>query len=162
LRLVRVARASLDELLLDYEDFLRQHFHSQWSKDDPRALAVRAIGQKREQNDSRNWTDSVDLNAYAPWLQHADPATVANTIICLIHQANYLLDQQIAFIERKLIQEGDNRERFAAAKDPGVPPICPTCGKIMVLRTARQGKTPGKQFWGCPIYPNCRGTRPLE
>src|SRR5438876_5311877 len=44
LRLVNVARASLDELLLDYEDFLRQRGKRLWSKDDPEARAVRAVG----------------------------------------------------------------------------------------------------------------------
>ncbi|HEY3298692.1 MAG TPA: restriction endonuclease [Armatimonadota bacterium] len=38
-------------------------------------------------------------------------------------------------------------------------PDCPVCGKAMVLRTARQGKAAGSQFWGCSSYPKCRGTR---
>ena len=45
LRLVNVARASLDELLLDFEDFLRQRGLRQWDKDDPEARAVRAVGK---------------------------------------------------------------------------------------------------------------------
>ena len=53
---------------------------------------------------------------YAPWLAHADPAVVANAIICLIHQANYLLDRQIAGLERQFIQEGGYSERLAAAR----------------------------------------------
>jgi len=144
-RLVRVARASLDELLLDYEDFIRQHGYRLWSKDDPSALAVREIGRKRERNDALNWTDSINMNAYVSWLQHADPVIVANTMICLIHQANYLLDQQIAFIERKLDEESGHQGRSAASQDrnrqshqvPGISPICPICGKTMILRTAR-------------------------
>ena len=47
LRLVNVARASLDELLLDYEDFLRQRRQPQWTKDDPRAQAVRRVARDR-------------------------------------------------------------------------------------------------------------------
>jgi restriction system protein len=39
------------------------------------------------------------------------------------------------------------------------PPSCPACGKPMVLRTARRGTSAGSQFWGCPAYPGCRGTR---
>ena len=39
------------------------------------------------------------------------------------------------------------------------PPDCPTCGKAMVLRTARRGRNVGSRFWGCPAYPDCRGTR---
>jgi restriction system protein len=40
------------------------------------------------------------------------------------------------------------------------PPGCPACGTGMVLRTARKGSNSGSQFWGCPKYPACRGTRP--
>src|SRR4051812_36633095 len=47
LRLINVARASLDELLLDYEDFLRQRSLRQWRKQDPDAQAVRALGTSR-------------------------------------------------------------------------------------------------------------------
>ena len=59
LRLVNVARASLDELLLDYEDFLRQHHHRQWTKDDPEARDVRNIG-RNHQTDQSEWTDPSD------------------------------------------------------------------------------------------------------
>jgi hypothetical protein len=48
LRLVSVARAGLDELLLDYEDFLRQRGKRQWKKEDPEAQRVRAVGAKDE------------------------------------------------------------------------------------------------------------------
>src|SRR5258705_2983235 len=51
LRLVNVARASLEELLLDYEDYLRQHGKRQWTKDDPEALAVRAVGRQLDETD---------------------------------------------------------------------------------------------------------------
>jgi outer membrane protein assembly factor BamB len=40
-------------------------------------------------------------------------------------------------------------------------PKCPQCGKIMTLRTAKGGKTPGSQFWGCMGYPECKGTAPV-
>src|SRR5205823_10378287 len=50
LRLVGVARASLDELLLDYEDFLRQRGKRLWTKDDPEARAVRAVGSRTDQS----------------------------------------------------------------------------------------------------------------
>jgi restriction system protein len=42
---------------------------------------------------------------------------------------------------------------------PLLPPNCPSCGTGMALRTARKGANAGTQFWGCPRYPNCRGTR---
>ena len=181
LRLVNVARASLDELLLDYEDFLRQHGKRQWTKDDPEARAVRGVGARlhHDQSDQSDRTDPTDYDA---WLNNPDPAVVANTLICLIHQANYLLDQQIAGLERSFVNEGGYSEQLAAArvkkrcggyhqpdrsdpidradKTPKLPP-CPKCGKLMVLRTAKQGKNAGSQFLGCSGYPECTGTLPV-
>lgn len=60
LRLINVARASLDELLLDFEDFLRQRDLPQWTKDDPRALEVRAVG-KQDRTDQSDRTDPSDF-----------------------------------------------------------------------------------------------------
>jgi restriction system protein len=175
LRLVNVARASLDELLLDYEDFLRQRKLRQWPKDDPEAKAVRAIGRQ----DRSDPSDQPDPR-YASWLTHADPAVVANTIICLIHQANYLLDQQVRALEAQFVEGGGYSEQLAAARlahrrkadpsdpsDPSAPsnrpaaPICRQCGKPMTLRTARQGPRAGSQFWGCAGYPECKSTQPI-
>ena len=174
LRLVNVARASLDELLLDYEDFLRQRGLQQWEKDDSRAREVRAVG-RRDKSDQSDPTDRSDYAVYAAWLNHADPAVVANAVICLIHQANYLLDRQIAGLERQFVEEGGYSERLAAARieerrkgrdrtdraDKNFP-ACPVCGGVMVLRTARRGSKAGSRFWGCAAYPECRGSRPYE
>jgi restriction system protein len=38
---------------------------------------------------------------------------------------------------------------------------CPVCQSPMVKRTAKQGPNKGNEFWGCPKYPQCRGTRPI-
>ena len=176
LRLVNVARASLDELLLDYEDFLRQRGLPQWGKDDPQARKVRAVGRVN-QTDQSDRTDQSDARAYDPWLTHADPAVVANALICLIHQANYLLDRQIAGLEKQFIEEGGYSERLHATRlqarqkqdqtDPSDPTdrsdqSCPACSKPMVLRTARKGPNTGSQFWGCTGYPECRATLPVQ
>lgn len=123
LRLVNVARASLDELLLDYEDFLRQRKLPQWAPNSPEASAVRAVPARLRQDppDQSHRSDPSDSSAsaaaaYAPWLDHADPAIVANTLICLIHQANYLLDRQVSALERDFIHEGGYSEQLAAAR----------------------------------------------
>jgi four helix bundle suffix protein len=179
LRLVNVARASLDELLLDYEDFLRQRGKRQWTKDDAEAKAVREIG-KRLGKDPPDRSDRSDDAAYAAWLRHSDPAVVANALICLIHQANYMLDQQIAGLERSFVNDGGYSEQLAAARvkrriyptdptdrtDPSdekpALPACQLCCKPMVLRTAKQGKNAGSQFLGCSGYPECKSTRPID
>jgi four helix bundle suffix protein len=176
LRLVNVARASLDELLLDYEDFLRQRSRPQWGKDDPQARKVRAVGRV-DRTDQSDRTDRSDAKDYDPWLTHADPAVVANALICLIHQTNYLLDRQIAGLEKQFIEEGGYSERLHAARlenrrnqdltDPSdqtdrSDEPCPACGKPMILRTARKGPNAGSQFWGCSGYPECRVTLPVQ
>ncbi|MDA8098223.1 MAG: four helix bundle suffix domain-containing protein [Nitrospiraceae bacterium] len=174
LRLLNVARASLDELLLDYEDFLRQRGLPQWNKDDPQAREVRAVGKRL--GDQTDPTDRTDHAAYAAWLNSKDPAVVANALICLIHQANYLLDQQITALERQFVEGGGYSEQLAKARiekrkrDQADPPdqtagkalTCPQCGSLMVLRTARKGANAGSQFWGCTGYPKCKGTQKLD
>ena len=185
LRLVNVARASLDELLLDYEDFLRQRSKRQWDKNDPEAREVRGVGARRDRTDQSDQADPSDhRKKYSRWLDAADPAVVANAVLCLIHQANYLLDQQIAGLERDFIHEGGYSEQLAASRleerrkqragqsdrtdrtdqtDPAEKaPTCAACGKLMVLRTARKGGRAGSQFWGCSGYPECKGTRAVN
>ncbi|MBI5232966.1 MAG: four helix bundle protein [Deltaproteobacteria bacterium] len=177
LRLVNVARASLDELLLDYEDFLRQRKLPMWGKDNQQAQEVRAVG-KQNPTEQSGQTDRSEAEAYSRWLDHADPAVVANTLICLIHQANYLLDRQIAGLEKQFIREGGYSERLHAARleerrkqdrpdqsdqtNQSEKKPCPACGKHLVLRTARKGTKAGSQFWGCSGYPECKTTLPAQ
>jgi restriction system protein len=186
LRLVNVARASLEELLLDYEDYLRHRRLSQWTPDSREASAVRSVPARfrKDQSDQSDLTDLTDLSdaerwsLYSRWLDHADAATRANAVICLIHQANYLLDRQIAALESAFIEGGGYSEQLATERlrqrkrdqtdrtDQSNqtdlnPPTCPKCGTLMALRTAKSGKTPGSQFWGCTAYPDCKGTQPV-
>ena len=176
LRLVNVARASLEELLLDYEDYLRHRRLPQWLPDGPEASEVRAVPRtfRKDPSDSSDLTDLSDQERwalYSRWLDHADPAIRANATICLIHQANYLLDRQIAALEAAFVEDGGYSEQLATERlrhrkdqsdrsDPTdlQPPNCPSCGALMALRTAKSGKTPGSQFWGCTKYPDCKGT----
>ena len=121
LRLLNVARASLEELLLDFEDFLRHRRLLQWAPDSSEARAVREVPLrfKRDRSDQSDLTDLTDHDRwalYVPWLEHADPAVRANAIICLIHQANYLLDQQITTLEKQFIEQGGYSEQLAAAR----------------------------------------------
>lgn len=100
IKLVGVARASLEELLIDYEDFLRQRGLSLWKKEDPRAKAVRALAYKSDKS----------YETYRTYL--SDPESAANCIICLIHQANYLLDKQLSSLEESFIKDGGYTENL--------------------------------------------------
>jgi len=106
LKLTNVARGSLEELLGDYRDYLRQHKHQKWDKNSKEALYVRKLGKK------------PDL-AYADFhefIETRPPEVVANILICLIHQANYLLDQQLRRLEEDFLKEGGLRERMTRAR----------------------------------------------
>lgn len=159
MELVNWARSSLDELLLDFGDFLRQNKLRTWDKDDKEALYVRGLSAKMDADDP--------AAAYDYRFQHDDPAVVANSLICLIHQANYLLDRLLAGLERQFSEIGGFKERLTKKrlaerdgfKQPENAPECPKCNKPMRLRKAAKGSNAGHQFWGCTGYPDCKGTR---
>jgi len=101
LKLLNVARGSLEELLQDFLDYLRQNKLSLWDKDCPQALAIRKLAYK----------DDKSYSTYSTYFER-DAETAANTLICLIHQANYLLDRQIKALEKEFLEEGGFTERM--------------------------------------------------
>ena len=106
LKLLNVARASLEELLEDYRDFLRTGDHLLWDKNSKEALFVRKLGQK----------DQGSYEAYREFLETRPADICANILICLIHQTNYLLDQLLRQLERAFLEEGGLRERMFRAR----------------------------------------------
>ncbi len=106
IKLTNVARASLEELLADYHDFLRVRDLPLWSKDSKQARFVRALGGRPH----------VTYEAFRDFCETRPADVVANIAICLIHQANYLLDRQIRTIERDFVQHGGIRERMTRAR----------------------------------------------
>ena len=110
LKLTRVARASLEELLLDYEDFLRQRGLRMWAKDSADALAVRRK-YRYEQSDISDTSDSPDRpDPYG--IGVASTEVAANTLICLVNQASYLLRRQLQQLEQAFLDEGGFTERL--------------------------------------------------
>jgi four helix bundle suffix protein len=106
LKLVGVARASLEELLLDYEDFLRQRGLPLWRKGDPKAREVRQLAFGADRS----------YATYMPYVESRDAATAANTLVCVTHQANYLLDQQLRSLEKAFLEDGGFTERLYHAR----------------------------------------------
>jgi four helix bundle suffix protein len=106
LKLTNVARASLEELLEDYRDFLRTGSHPLWDKNSKEALYVRKLGLK----------SNASYESYRSYFETRPPEIVANILICLIHQTNYLLDQQLRRLEQDFLAEGGLRERMTRAR----------------------------------------------
>jgi four helix bundle suffix protein len=105
-KLTNVARASLEELLEDYRDFLRVRGLRLWEKNSREALFVRKLGT----------TENVTYETYRTYIETRPPEVAANIIICLIHQTNYLLDQQIRQLEKAFVTEGGLSERMTKAR----------------------------------------------
>lgn len=106
IKLVNVARASLEELLEDYRDYLRVRGHALWAKDSREALYVRKLGADKD----------ASYETYRIFFDTRPPEVVANILVCLIHQTNYLLDQQIRSLEKAFLAEGGLRERMTRAR----------------------------------------------
>lgn len=100
IKLVGVARASLEELLIDYEDFLRQHNLPIWAKQSDQVRAIRELAYRSDKT----------YQTYQSYLKTAEEA--ANCLICLIHQANYLLDCQLQALEKAFITQGGYSENL--------------------------------------------------
>ena len=106
IKLTNVARASLEELLVDYHDFLRVRDLRLWDKNSKEALFVRKLGHGTR----------VTYDTYRQFCETRPAEVVANIAVCLIHQANYLLDQQIRRLEQDFLKDGGIRERMTRAR----------------------------------------------
>lgn len=106
IKLTNVARASLEELLIDYGDFLRTRGLAQWARDHPYARRLAHLVRTRP----------ARYATFQRAVEHPDPAISANAILGLIKVTNYLLDRQIAHLERAFLDSGGLRERMTRAR----------------------------------------------
>ncbi|MDH4163633.1 MAG: four helix bundle suffix domain-containing protein [Nitrospirota bacterium] len=114
IKLTNVARASLEELLTDYRDFLRQKNAPEWPRDSAEVRRLREL----------NRLPDADYETFRPAIEHPDPTISANTIIGLIRVTSYLLDRQLQKLQEAFLREGGLRERMTKAriearKNPG-------------------------------------------
>ena len=100
LKLLGVARGSLEELLNDYLDYLRQNKLTLWEMDSRNSQTVRRLVYNRYNN----------YNNYKIYL--SSPESAANCMVCLINQTNRLIDQKLRWLEEKFIKEGGFRENL--------------------------------------------------
>ena len=107
LHLTNVAKASLQELLLDYEDFLRLRGLCQWPLDDPRARKMRDFCKAH---------DAPETFRRAAGNPRRSAEAVANLAITLIYQADYLLARQIEGLKRDFLAHGGVREEMSRAR----------------------------------------------
>jgi four helix bundle suffix protein len=106
LKLTNVARSSLEELMLDYKDFLRTRKLPIWDKNHRYALRFREL----------NRTPNATYATYQKALEHEDPEICANAMVCLINIVTYLLHKQLIKLEQDFLKEGGLRERMTKAR----------------------------------------------
>jgi four helix bundle suffix protein len=106
IKLTNVARASLEELLADYRDFLRTRGLAEWPRNHPYAQRLRKLCR----------TPGAAYATFEKGVEHPDPAIAANVIIGLIKVTTYLLDQQIKHLEQTFLEAGGLRERMTRAR----------------------------------------------
>lgn len=106
IKLTNVRRASLEELLEDYRDFLRLHGFEEWPKSHHHARRLREL----------NKIPGTNYDTFRRGIEHSDPAISGNVIIGLIRVTTYLLDRQIRQLEEAFVNEGGLRERMTRAR----------------------------------------------
>jgi len=175
IKLTDVARASLAELLGDYEMYLADKEVIPWAKDNPERMKFGSIWLPEFEyaGDSLHdyWIYFHRIKpAFDPWMEHENDVVVANAMIVLIQRAMSMLNKQIVKQGDAFTEQGGFRERLTSVRleerdkqksDPEAP-VCPECGKSMRKRTARSGPKSGQPFWGCSGYPDCKTTLPFE
>lgn len=106
IKLTNVARASQEELLIDYLDFLRKNKWTEWPRDHPYAVRL----------DQLHRIEHPTYETYKKGIENQDPSISANILIGLIRVTNYLLDKQIRRLEQDFLQHGGMRERMYQAR----------------------------------------------
>lgn len=173
MRLLDVARASIDEVQGDFFNFLMRRRADVWSIRRPEREAIWQI-----QLDSPAYTNDLMHEAAAhiirqkakfdPWIENESPDVAANALLVLCIKLNRMLENQLqsrlehfraegGFSENMTNERMQARRQQAARADA---PACPKCGKPMLRRMQSRGQHQGREFWGCSDYPRCNGTRP--
>ena len=102
IKLTNVARASLEELLEDYRDFLRRQGAKEWTREHSQTCRLRAL----------NRLPNANYATFREMIEHPDPVIAANVMIGLIKLTNYLLDQQLRHLESAYLHDSSLRERM--------------------------------------------------
>lgn len=97
-----MAKASLKELLEDYEDYLKTRNQRQWEKDSIEYETMRSLGRNHN-----------DPDFYMNLISTRPPETIANIAIILINQADYLLFRQLKRLEEDFLKNGGFSERMS-------------------------------------------------
>jgi restriction system protein len=172
MKLTDVAKASLCELRGDYETWLLRHGEVPWRRNSAEAKEVFGLRLDRpDYSDDVAHDSCVHILAqqqkFARRLDSDDDKVMANALLILISRTINMVAHQLQSQGDRFAKSGGFREQLTAVRNQeraaqeGAP-NCPECGKPMHKRTARSGKSAGREFWGCTGFPECKGVRNVE
>ena len=173
MKLLDVARASLEELNGDYKFWLMRAKNVPWktSSEDAQAVYKTMLAPAKYGNDWNHDSSEHILKEKAKfdrWLESENDVVVANAMQILIARAINAIRHLMQRKAEEFRENGGFTEKLtkirleakdAAAKAEGAP-LCPICGKVMRKRLCRKGTNAGNAFWSCSGYPECKGSRP--
>lgn len=174
MKLLDVARASLNELAGDYMFILMSRGEAAWTKSDPNFVNINSFKLLPHHYGENYLHDVMEYiivqkSRLSPWLKTDDINLAANSLLVLCHRAIRMLEKQIASSFNRFKQQGGFTENLTKARielkqseaKDNKAPLCPTCGATMVERVIKRGSKQGTIFWGCSNYPKCQGTREI-
>lgn len=177
MRLVDVARASINELSNDFSFILMANKQVAWRNGDPDSIAVRGMKPDAPHYGEDILHDMMEhvlqqKERFDPWIESRDLTTAANALLILCARVNsmithYLENSLVTFKETGGFAENMTKERIDAQRKQSVEvgaPLCPECGSPMVKRYAKRGSNQGNAFWSCSRYSEtgCRGSRSIK
>ncbi|MBD5189817.1 MAG: four helix bundle protein [Bacteroidales bacterium] len=174
MRLIDVARASIDELQGDFFNFLLRRKAEVWPIGQRDREAVWKIElDAPEYSNSLLHDAALHIHAqkrkYDPWIENSSADITANAMLILCVRLNKMLESQLRSLLEQFRQQGGFTENMTVerleARRTQVgktnAPQCPVCGKTMVKRMQKRGEGQGREFWGCGDYPKCNGIRKI-
>lgn len=105
IKLLNVARGSLQELRLDYQDYLNTHHLPMWPADSKRQQRLREFCHSHN-----------DYSDYAPFVVKMSDEEMANLLLTLCHQTDKMMCSYIEKLEHRFVTEGGIKERMYAAR----------------------------------------------
>lgn len=174
MKLTDVAKASIEELAGDYYTWLLSHGQIPWSTHNQNFQNFSNIQiSKPEYQDDVNYESAQHIlkekTKLAAWVCSDDSFIAANSLLILCQRLNMMLIKQMETMMNSFRIEGGftetlTTERLEARTNKSTEegaPKCPNCGRPMIKRMARKGINSGHEFWSCPAYPDCLGTRSI-
>lgn len=175
MRLLDVARASIDELQGDFFNFLLRRNQLPWPIGNPDREAIWNINLDAPRYSNNLLHEAArhilqQKSKYDRWIENQSAEIVANAMLVLCVRINKMIESLIqerlelfkmqgGFTENMTTTRLEARRSHAIAQNH---PECPLCGKPMIKRLQKKGAMQGREFWGCSDYPRCTGTRPAE